>query len=296
MKILVAGGNGQVGSALRQLGVQQKLDIVALGRTELDITSTASIQSAFKAHQPELLINAAAYTAVDKAESEVELAYKINELGVALLADACAEAEIPMLHISTDYVFDGQKGTAYVETDPVCPLSIYGKSKEAGERALRDRLPEHIILRTSWVFGVHGNNFVKTMLRLAKDRDQLSVVSDQFGGPTSANEIAVTLLAIANQFRVKRDVDWGTYHFSQLPHVSWYEFAKSIFELAKTEGVLDKNITVNPISSSEFPTQAVRPMNSRMGGAKLGTQLGIKPLAWEVSLKKVLQELKLEEK
>lgn len=183
MRVLVTGGQGQVGSALAQLGKENGLDLETLGRSELDITDAACIAAAFQRYQPELLINAAAYTAVDKAESEAELAFEINETATALVADACAAANIPMLHISTHYVFDGSKGGLYTEDDPVNPLAVYAKSKEAGERALRTRVKRHIILRTSWVFGEEGNNFVKTIVRLAGNHDRLTVVADQFGGP-----------------------------------------------------------------------------------------------------------------
>ena len=280
MRILVAGGQGQVGSALAQLGKEQRLELVALGHSELDITDAASIASAFEKYQPELLINAAAYTAVDKAESEAELAYAINETATALLADACAAAKIPMLHISTDYVFDGSKEGLYTEDDPVNPLAVYAKSKEAGERALRARVERHIILRTSWVFGVQGNNFVKTMVRLAKDRDRLSVVADQFGGPSSARGIAEALLTIAAQYGKTGVVAWGTYHYCQKPYVSWHQFAQAIIERATEMGLVDHPVEVAPIPSSEFPTPVIRPVNSRLDTANVESVFGIIADSW----------------
>lgn len=280
MRILVAGGQGQVGSALAQLGKEQRIELVALGRSELDITDATSIAAAFEKYQPELLINAAAYTAVDKAELEVELAYAINETAVALLADACAAENIPMLHISTDYVFDGSKEGLYTEDDPVNPLAVYAKSKEAGERALHARVERHIILRTSWVFGVQGNNFVKTMVRLAKDRDRLTVVADQFGGPSSARGIAEALLTIAAQYRKTGVVAWGTYHYCQKPYVSWYQFAQAIIERATEMGLVDHPVEVAPIRSSEFPTPVIRPVNSRLDTANLESVFGITADSW----------------
>ena len=291
MRILVAGGQGQVGSALAQIGNEQDLDLIALGRSDLDITDAASISAVFEKYQPELLINAAAYTAVDKAESESELAYAINETATARLADACAGANIPMLHISTDYVFDGSKEGLYTEDDPVNSLAVYAKSKEAGERALRERVERHIILRTSWVFGVQGNNFVKTMVRLAKDRDRLTVVADQFGGPSSARGIAAALLEIAAQFEQTGEVAWGTYHYCQKPYVSWHQFAQAIIERATEMGLVDHPVEVAPIPSSEFPTPVKRPANSRLDASKLHSTFNISDSSWLHDLDTVLESV-----
>ena len=288
MRILVAGGQGQVGSALAQQGREQGLDLVALGRSDLDITNAASIAAALKKYQPELLINAAAYTAVDKAESEAELAYGINETATALLADACAAANIPMLHISTDYVFDGFKEGLYTEEDPVNPLAVYAKSKEAGERALRERVERHIILRTSWVFGIQGNNFVKTMVRLAKDCDRLTVVADQFGGPSSARGIADALLTIAAHYEKAGTVAWGTYHYCQRPYVSWHQFAQAIIERATEIGILDHDVAVIPITSSEFVTRVTRPTNSRLNIGKFEALFSVNTTMWEDDMRLVI--------
>jgi dTDP-4-dehydrorhamnose reductase len=291
MRILVAGGQGQVGSALAQQGLEQNLDLIALGRQDLDITSRESIAAVFAEYEPDLLINAAAYTAVDKAESEPELAYAINETATALLADACAERGIPMLHISTDYVFDGTKDSPYVESEPVNPVAVYAKSKEAGERALRERLERHIILRTSWVFGLQGNNFVKTMLRLAKDRDHLTVVADQFGGPSSARGIAEALLKIAAQYQSGSSIAWGTYHYSQKPYVSWHQFAEAIVARAIEIGLVDHAVEVAPIPSSEFPTPVVRPKNSSLDTSALASSFGIVDSDWAADVDTVLVSL-----
>jgi dTDP-4-dehydrorhamnose reductase len=291
MRILVAGGQGQVGSALAQQGLEQSLDLIALGRKDLDITSSESIAAVFAEYEPDLLINAAAYTAVDKAESEPELAYAINETATALLADACAERDIPMLHISTDYVFDGTKDSPYLETDPVNPIAVYAKSKEAGERELRERLERHIILRTSWVFGVQGNNFVKTMVRLAKDRDRLTVVADQFGGPSSARGIADALLTIAARYKSGASIAWGTYHYCQKPYVSWHQFAEAIVACAIEIGLVDNKVEVAPITSSEFPTPVVRPENSRLDTSSLASSFGAVDSGWAADLDSVLKSL-----
>lgn len=294
MRILVAGGQGQVGSTLAEIGNEQGLDLIALGRSELDITDAASISAAFEKYQPELLINAAAYTAVDKAESEVELAYAINETATALLADACAAANIPMLHISTDYVFEGSKEGLYTDDDPVKPLAVYAKSKEAGERSLRARVERHIIVRTSWVFGVQGNNFVKTIVRLAKDRDRLTVVADQFGGPSSARGIAAALLEIAAQFEQTGQVAWGTYHYCQKPYVSWHQFAQAIIERATEMGLLDHLVELVPITTSEFATQVMRPANSRLETSKLVSTFNLVVSDWSEDLEIILGSLKTE--
>jgi dTDP-4-dehydrorhamnose reductase len=291
MRILVAGGQGQVGSALAQQGKEQGLDLIALGRSELDITSAESINAAFEMYQPGLLINSAAYTAVDKAESEAELAYAINETASALLAEACAATNIPMLHISTDYVFDGSKEGLYTEDDPVNPLAVYAKSKEAGERALRTRVDRHIILRTSWVFGIQGNNFVKTMVRLAKDRDRLTVVADQFGGPSSARGIAEVLLTIAAQYEKAGAVAWGTYHYCQKPYVSWHQFAQAIVERATEMGLVDHPVEVVPIPSSEFPTPVTRPANSRLDTKAICDAFNIVNSDWGSDVARILQAL-----
>lgn len=293
MRILVAGGQGQVGSALAKMGKEQGLDLIALGRSDLDITDAPSIVAAFEKYQPELLINAAAYTAVDKAESEADLAYAINETATALLADACAGANIPMLHISTDYVFDGSKEGLYTEDDPVNPLAVYAKSKEAGERALRARVERHIIVRTSWVFGVQGNNFVKTMVRLAKDRDRLTVVDDQFGGPSSARGIAAALLEIAAQFEQTGEVAWGTYHYCQKPYVSWHQFAQAIIERATEMGLVDHPVELAPIPSSEYPTPVTRPANSRLDTTKIESEFGLMVSTWSHNIDDVISATNL---
>jgi dTDP-4-dehydrorhamnose reductase len=288
MRILVAGGQGQVGSALAQQGLEQNLDLIALGRKDLDITSAESIAAVFAEYEPDLLINASAYTAVDKAESEIEFAYLVNEVGPKYLAQACDRQNIPLFHISTDYVFDGSKGAPYNVFDRVNPQTIYGASKEAGERAIRSNLQKHIILRTSWVFSSEGSNFVKTMIKLANERDQISVVDDQFGGPTSADSIAYLLLAMAS----RKDLEWGTYHFSQQPYVSWYGFASTIFEEAKALGKVGKEFEVTPIKSNAYPTAAKRPLNSKLYTSSICSEIDpTLNIYWREDLKRVLLQL-----
>lgn len=291
MRILVAGGQGQVGSALAHQGKKQGLDIVVLGRSELDITSSGSINAAFEKYQPGLLINAAAYTAVDKAESEIDQAFAINHRGVVLLAEACAEFNIPIFHISTDYVFDGTKNEPYTEEDPVNPVSVYGESKEAGEQALMSRLDRYIILRTSWVFGVDGGNFVKTITRLACDREELPVVSDQFGGPTSASSIARVLITFADRHSSGGTIKWGVYHFCQHPFVSWHAFALKIANII-TELYPTKRIAkISPISGDKFPAAAQRPRNSCLDSTKISSLIGGQTSFWIDDVQEVLHQV-----
>ena len=213
MKILVTGANGQVGHALVEAGGEQ---VVGLGRAALDITDRAAVQRAVAQHAPDVVVNAAAYTAVDRAESEPERAHWVNRDGPAHLAETCADAGIPLVHLSTDYVFDGTKGAPYTEADATNPLGVYAQSKVAGEEAVRERLDRHVILRTSWVFGAHGANFVRTILRLMGERETLRVVADQHGNPTAATDIARAALDIAEQIE-RGHTSWGTYHFAGQP-------------------------------------------------------------------------------
>ncbi len=210
--------------------------MMATGRAELNITQQEAVNSFVQTQKPDIVINAAAYTAVDQAESEPELAYAINHDGAANLAQACADNNIPLMHLSTDYVFDGEKVGAYTETDTPNPQGIYGKSKLEGDRAVESILEQYIILRTSWVFGAKGNNFVKTMLRLGKERDILKVVADQHGGPTWAGDIAITLLQLVKRWDDGDTNPWGTYHYSGQPVTTWQGFAEAIFEQAEKLG------------------------------------------------------------
>ena len=213
--------------------------------------------------QPRLssVINAAAYTAVDRAESGSEAAFAVNREGPAHLADRCRKRGIPLIHVSTDYVFDGEKGKPYVEEDPIAPLGVYGKSKAAGEAEVRQRLPEHIIVRTAWLVGVHGHNFVKNMLRLGRERETLKVVSDQQGCPTFAADLADAILVMAKQAEIRKLVPWGTYHYCGRGETTWHGFAEAIFEIAgQYEKFALKNLL--PISTAEYPTPVKRPANS----------------------------------
>jgi len=283
VKILVAGKHGQVAQALVRAASSQALDVVALSRAEMDITDRQSVETAIADHQPAVVINAGAYTAVDRAESEIEQAFAVNKTGPLNLAKACDGAGIPLLHISTDFVFDGCKESAYLETDVCNPINVYGQSKLAGEEVVAKFNGRHIILRTSWVFGGE-QNFVVTMRRLAQDRDQLNVVSDQVGGPTAASHIAETLLTIAKAVVRPHFADWGIYHYCGSPAVSWYEFA---CEILKDE----PSVGVSAIPSADYPTPAKRPRNSALDCAKIRSIFSITQPDWKnaVSLKKEKQ-------
>jgi len=237
-----------------------------------------------------LVVNAAGHTAVDQAESEPELAFAANRDGPAYLASACGKAGIPLVHISTDYVFDGQKKGAYLVTDPVSPLSVYGKSKAAGEVEVRKHLREYLILRTGWVYGIHGHNFVKNMLRLGREREVVQVVTDQYGCPTFAADLAETILRIATQFLEGGQVHWGTYHYCGKGVTSWHGFAEEIFRLASGYESL-KVKRVEPISTSEYPTPAQRPASSILDCSVLAKTFGIHPQPWAESLAQMLEML-----
>ena len=292
MKIFLTGSNGQVGFEL-----QKKLsvlgEVIATNREELDLTDPDAIRQIIDQTKPDIIINPAAYTAVDKAESEPELAYKINVTAPEVLAVKAAELDIPLVHFSTDYVFDGLKKEAYVETDLTNPRSVYGKTKCEGEEKIRTH-EKHIILRTSWVFGVHGNNFLKTMLRLFKEKDSLNIVGDQWGSPASATMLAdVTFKIVDTIFKNKNFNDYGTYHVTSDGETNWFEYASLIAgELIKLN-VKIKCVPnqIHPIVTSEYPTAAKRPLNSRLNTDKIKKTFVLELPHWESEVKKVLREV-----
>jgi dTDP-4-dehydrorhamnose reductase len=290
MRILLTGANGQVGWELSNRGGQQGFEILALDRSDLDITDSVSVSKEVSRSGVSLVINAAGYTAVDEAESEPELAFAVNRDGPAYLASACGKVGIPLVHLSTDFVFDGGKQGSYLVTDPVSPLGVYGKSKAAGEAAVREHLPEHVILRTSWVYGVHGHNFVKTMLRLGREREVVQVVTDQYGCPTYAADLAETILRIAAQLQEGRQIIWGTYHYCGKGVTSWHGFTEEIFRLASGYASL-KVKRVEPVSTSEYPTPAQRPASSILDCSVLAKTFNIHPQPWAESLAQMLEVL-----
>ena len=290
MKVLVTGANGQVGWELSRSGARKDFDILALDRTTLDITDQSAVSKTVSASMVSLVVNAAAYTAVDQAESEPEVAFSVNRDGPAYLASVCAEAGIPLIHLSTDFVFDGKKLGPYLERDLVSPLSVYGQSKAAGEVAVRERLREHIIVRTSWVYGVQGNNFVKTMLRMGRERDVIQVVDDQYGCPTWAADLGDMIMRIAAQMREKKEITWGTYHYCGRGVTSWHGLAQEVFSLAGQYTSL-KVKKVEAIRTADYPTPAKRPLNSALDCSLVEKTFNIHPRPWRESLGQMIKML-----
>lgn len=286
MRVLVTGCNGQVGHSLVDQ-LQNNVELLAVDREELDITNRNAVFTVVSEFKPDFIINAAAHTAVDKAEEEVELSYAVNCDGPRNIAEAANNIGGTVLHISTDYVFPGNKQGVYSEEDETGPLSVYGESKLAGELAIKEKNERNIILRTAWVFGEHGNNFVKTMLRLGKDREALCIVGDQYGGPTYAGDIAQALITMMNKLSADDDSSlYGVYHFSGAPHVSWYEFAQEIFQQAEANYLL-KAPSLSSITTDMYPTPAVRPENSKLSSEKIERMFGIKPSDWKAALENI---------
>jgi dTDP-4-dehydrorhamnose reductase len=288
MKLLVLGARGQVGQELCRLGWPAGYEVAGFDRDRVDITRPEAVVAALAREQPDIVVNAAAYTAVDRAESEPEAAWAGNCTGPANLAAACADDGIPLIHISTDYVFDGTKTGPYREDDPAAPLGVYAESKEAGDRAVREVLPQHVILRTAWVYAAHGHNFVKTMLRLAGERPVLRVVADQTGSPTSAADIAGAIGVIVQQVAAGNR-RWGTYNFAGGGAVTWHGFAAAIFEeAAPWRGPPPR---VEAIATAEYPTPARRPANCVLDCTRIGETFGIVPRPWREALVDVIREI-----
>lgn len=281
MKIAVTGREGQVVSCLieKAAGVAG-VEIVTLSRPELDLARPETIAPAIEAARPDIVVSAAAYTAVDKAEDEPDLAFAVNGTGAGKIAEAAARLAIPVIHLSTDYVFDGTADRPYVETDTTAPKSVYGASKLAGEQAMAAANPRHLILRTAWVYSAFGNNFVKTMLRLAQTRDEIGVVSDQWGNPTSAHYIADAILHVAQRLHVDSTfTGWGVYHLAGLGDTNWSGFARHILD---TSGRHDgPHAIVRDITTSDYPTKARRPANSRLSSEKFSTRFGWAGRTWQ---------------
>ncbi|MDQ8039790.1 MAG: dTDP-4-dehydrorhamnose reductase [Rickettsiella sp.] len=289
MKVLLLGANSQIGQEIRELAYKFKVHMYACTRQQLDITQSSCVRRYFAAIKPHYVINTAAYTAVAKAEIEKEAAFSTNAIGARNLAEAAKQFDIPLLHISTDYVFDGRKKLAYVEEDLPNPLSVYGMSKLAGEFFIRQIWPKHIILRVSWVFGSYGNNFVKNILRLAQEKTELQVICDQIGSPSYAGDIAETVLNLVKLIQEGCQM-WGTYHFTGSPVTTWYRFAQIIVKNAKkTYNLSTKEII--PIFSSEFPTEVTRPHNSQLNCTKVKKKFNITQKNWHIGLMKLIKEL-----
>jgi dTDP-4-dehydrorhamnose reductase len=292
MKILLTGSNGQVGFELNKK-LSALGEVIATDREELDLTNLNAIRNFIDQTKPDIIINPAAYTAVDKAESEPELAYQINTLAPEVLADKARELDIPLVHFSTDYVFDGLKNEPYVETDLTNPQSVYGKTKCEGEEKVRTH-EKHIILRTSWVFGVHGNNFLKTMMRLIQEKDSLNIVGDQWGSPASSSMLSdVTFKIVDTILKNKNFNDYSTYHVTNDGETNWHQYASLIASEAMKLNVKIKcgPDQIHSILTSEYPTAAKRPLNSRLNTDKLKKTFMLELPHWESEVKKVLREI-----
>jgi dTDP-4-dehydrorhamnose reductase len=295
IKILVTGTEGQVARALAESAQDHPdLDLVCVGRPHLDLAKPETFKRVVCDQSPDVVISAAAYTAVDRAEDEVDLAMRINGDAAGQLACAAKSAGAKLIHLSTDYVYDGVKPSPYLETDRVAPQSAYGRSKLAGELRVHAQLPDAVILRTAWVYSPFGRNFVKTMLDLARTREQLSVVGDQYGNPTSAHDIADAILTIVERWRSEPAIGAGEcYHCAGSGEATWCDFAQHVFETSRAIGGPSAEVT--PINSSEWPTKAKRPLNSRLDCSKLLRDFSFKADDWRTSVGDVVQRLLAEQ-
>ncbi len=293
MKILITGSNGQVGFELARTLLPLG-DVFVFSREQFDLTNLESCRATIQKIQPDVIVNAAAYTAVDKAETERETAFLINEKAVAVLAQEAKKLNALLIHYSTDYVFDGTKDSSYNEDDETNPLNVYGESKLAGEQAIQQSGADYLILRTTWVFASRGQNFVKSILRLAAEREELSIVADQIGAPTSARFIAEATAHILRQSQQERNAKTfksEIYNLTNSGETSWFGFAEKIVELARQQKIELKNRTIHPIPTTAYPTPAKRPLNSRLSTQKLTQHCGIIIPSWENELQHCLEEM-----
>jgi dTDP-4-dehydrorhamnose reductase len=288
MTVLVAGAAGQVGRELVRRSAGRRL--VATSRAEMDITDAAQVMRLISAVRPSVVVNAAAYTAVDRAQREPHLARAVNAQGAGNLAIACAREGVPLLHLSTDYVFDGSGDQPWHVGDRAQPLCSYGITKLEGEQQVRAHLRAHIVMRVSWVFGAHGHNFVNTMLRLGAERSLLRVVDDQIGCPTFAGAIADALLELCDRIELGAELPWGTFHYTGSPAVSWCAFARTIFDEAVDMGLMPNAPRVEGISSAEYPTEAQRPLYSVLDTGRTQRRLGVATRPWREGLREVLAQ------
>lgn len=292
--IVVTGGHGQLGLALNSLkeaALHVGLHLILLGKAQLDVADTSAVCDYLDSHDVHAVVNAAAHTDVDGAEAEFNLAWRLNAEVPGQLAEICLARSIPLLHVSTDYVFDGGKQGDWTEGDATEPLNAYGKTKLAGEQALLAALPDGIILRSSWLFSQFGNNFLKTILRLAQNGGTLRVVSDQFGGPTYAPHLAMAVLKILSQRLNKGDIAGGIYHFSGQPYTNWYGFSQEILHQATCNGMLTQKPQLRAILSAAYPTAARRPKNTRLCSAKLAAAIGATENDWRFGVRQTLHAL-----
>lgn len=285
--VLVVGASGQIAQALARGSRHFPFQVICAGRGSADISVPAEVEALFRQRAPGVVINAAAYTAVDRAESDQVSAFAVNAEGPGHLARLCREVEAPLVHLSTDYVFNGEGREPYKETDPTAPLGVYGASKAAGEAAVRSLWPRHLILRTAWVYSNDGHNFLKTMLRLGAERSELAVVGDQIGSPTWAQDVADAILRLVPELVAREgDVAWGTYHLTNEGQASWFDFASEIFRIARMAG--GPSPSLRPITTAEYPTPARRPAYSVLDTSKFRRTFGFGLPHWQASLARCL--------
>ena len=294
MKLLVVGSNGQLGWEVLNAAKDRGLECEGIDTPQFDITDRGAVERTVGRERFSLIVNAAAYTAVDKAEVKRDEVFAVNAGGPGDLALVCAKNRLPLIHISTDYVFDGNKTSPYNESDPICPIGTYGESKAAGEKAVREALETYVILRTSWLYSSHGNNFVKTILRLASEREELRVVADQYGCPTYAADLAAASIDLAKQISRRGSVQWGVYHYCGHGVTTWYGFAQQICQLAKKHRALQVK-RIEAISTEEYPTPARRPPYSALDCSKIKSVFSIQTRPWQDSLAEMLARLFTEE-
>lgn len=286
MRALITGASGQLGQSL--LMQEHNLhELIAFSRAQLEITNADQLNAIIEESKPDVVINLAAYTAVDQAEANIDSAFAVNAGAVKNIAKITNHHQIPVIHLSTDYVFSGDKESPYVEADIPNPINVYGKSKLAGEIAIREHNPQHIIVRSSWVFSAIGKNFLKTILRFTQEKKEISVVADQIGGPTCADDLASFLIVLLNQLNKFSDTDWGVYHYCGTPYVSWFEFAQEIINQLDSKSVDLPIARVIPISSRQY-AGATRPANSRLNMEKAQVRFGVAPSDWRYKLKQLI--------
>jgi dTDP-4-dehydrorhamnose reductase len=290
MNILVTGAEGQLGTELVRQAPACGVVVTAPLLAEMDLTNCARVAEVFAAVRPAAVINTAAYTLVDRAETESDLAFAVNAAAPAHLARLCARASVPLVQVSTDYVFDGRKQTPYVEDDPIAPLGVYARSKAEGEAAVRGTLREHLIVRTAWLYSPYGSNFVRTIMRLAAEGKELRIVDDQLGSPTCAADFAEALLSIAGRLRSGGEIPWGTYHYCGSGITSWFGFARHILQTLTARRHID-NYRVVPITTREFPTPARRPAFSALDCSRIQTGFGIHLKPWQASVEQTIDRL-----
>jgi len=289
MRIAVTGKSGQVTSALQALNAEG-IEVIAIGKPELDLLEPSMVRETIAKLKPDVVVSSAAYTAVDKAESDEAAAFAINRDGAMAVAAAAADLSLPVIHLSTDYVFDGDKPERYVESDPVGPVSVYGRSKLEGEYAVAAANENHVILRTAWVYSTFGHSFVKTVLRLAERREELTVVSDQLGCPTSANDIAEAIVKIAARLSTDSSPDLrGVFHLAGSGETNWAEFARYILSILEEKTSM--RVSVRDIATADYPTAAKRPANSRLCCDKLKRLYGVSMPEWRVSTRVAVTKL-----